>query len=324
LKGEISYFLDSYIITQNLQNSLLTVWTDSPIEWKKASPVIQKYRDLDAITFKTVNYVDLMTNACRQDNHALVKQSAFRKSHPQAIQNLRRFLILHQYGGTWIDSNYIFLKNLRPLHNYIDHFIPKPNINIDSNDDDDDDYVPFIMSLGSPKSEVSSFIFEKICQIPLTSPKPNYKNPLNSKSVDMNSFSPSLTDSKWMYYVLSPFLNGPISESLSLSLIPMGFFDPPKSCSIEYPESLTLISHCTNRPHLSQFDACSPETIPNYLYGGIMVKSRLDKKDCLTHGINKSTSVFSMINCRIQKGLTSAWRDGKFIPENKPKDLLTL
>ena len=109
--------VSSFLLTQNLNQSRLLVWTDRP--WSELSGVGGMQPLLDA----AAQHVELRVwNAYEElvASNSLLSGSAawyasIDDSHGYLRGDLMRLLLLHNYGGVWLDADVLLLRDLSPF-----------------------------------------------------------------------------------------------------------------------------------------------------------------------------------------------------------------
>tara|TARA_Y100001973_G_scaffold102326_1_gene167149 strand:- start:4621 stop:5529 length:909 start_codon:yes stop_codon:yes gene_type:complete len=98
--------VQSYLATQNLQKTELIIWSDYNIE---DNELIQPYKDF--ITLKVYDPVVEAEDTLLENNPKLLLRDA--KYYLQS--DLARILLLHKYGGVWVDMDVVFLRDFKPI-----------------------------------------------------------------------------------------------------------------------------------------------------------------------------------------------------------------
>lgn len=98
--------IESYFATQNIEKTKLIIWSDYDISNKEC---LQKYKHL--IDFRIYNPIVESKDTILESNNLLLAKD--KKYYLQS--DLLRLLVLHKYGGIWIDMDIIFLKDFKPL-----------------------------------------------------------------------------------------------------------------------------------------------------------------------------------------------------------------
>ena len=96
----------SYFATQNLDHTKLIIWSDYDISEQGN---LKPYRD--KIDFRIYNAVEEARNTILENCDKL--QAIDGKYYQQS--DLLRILILHKYGGVWIDMDVILLRDFKPI-----------------------------------------------------------------------------------------------------------------------------------------------------------------------------------------------------------------
>ena len=98
--------LKSFLATQNLDHTHLTVWSDYDIS---SDPFLKPY--LKYITLKVYNPTE-------EAKGTLLEGSPWLKAEDKKHwmnSGILRFLVPHKYGGIWADMDMIFLRDLKPI-----------------------------------------------------------------------------------------------------------------------------------------------------------------------------------------------------------------
>ncbi len=109
----------SYLTTQNLLHTKLLVWTVKPIQRKLSmhlKSMLQNYIDKGIIEFKTVNFKKL----CLKDlffelRFNVCSNIELDKVNITSFKDLLRVLLLYNYGGIYVDYDFIYLNDLKPF-----------------------------------------------------------------------------------------------------------------------------------------------------------------------------------------------------------------
>jgi len=99
--------ITSFLATQNLEKCKLVVWSDYSIE---DNPLIQPYKKF--IDLKIWNPIEEAKGTILEGKDKILL-SRDRKYYLQS--DLLRLLVLHKYGGTWIDMDIVFLRDFKPI-----------------------------------------------------------------------------------------------------------------------------------------------------------------------------------------------------------------
>ena len=109
--------VSSFLLTQNLTQSKLIVWTDR--SWSELSGV----RDVQTLLTAAAQHVELRVwNAYDEliaSNSLLASSAAWYASIDDSQGYLRgdlmRLLLLHNYGGVWVDADVLLLRDFAPI-----------------------------------------------------------------------------------------------------------------------------------------------------------------------------------------------------------------
>lgn len=115
--------LESFLATQNLKTSKFFFWMDpapSPVD-----PFVQEYTKLGAgsIEFRYLDLQMLAAGTCLEHSGQLGPISAAMKQQSQS--NLVRILLLNYYGGVWIDTDCVIMRDLRYPVEFLGEFASK-------------------------------------------------------------------------------------------------------------------------------------------------------------------------------------------------------
>jgi len=98
--------IKSFLATQNLEKCKLVLWSDYDIN---DNPLIQPYK----------KYLDLrLWDVEKEAEGTILEDLPHLKAKDDKYyfqSDLLRILVLHKYGGVWVDMDIIFLRNFKPL-----------------------------------------------------------------------------------------------------------------------------------------------------------------------------------------------------------------
>ena len=103
------WMLKSFFATQDLSSSRLTLWSNGDLNSNILQPYLKRYPGSFAL--KVVDIPSLAKGTALEDNDFL------RKKDPRAWVDgdLIRLLLLWNYGGVWIDMDFLLTRSLEPL-----------------------------------------------------------------------------------------------------------------------------------------------------------------------------------------------------------------
>lgn len=110
--------LKSYLLTQDLRNSYVYLWTSDPRQ------VLEQNREGAAflyafqkhIRFRKVKWGRLIKGTPLEGHSFFGSEARLKKLlPPAAYSDVLRLLLLHKYGGVWIDNDVILMRDWRPL-----------------------------------------------------------------------------------------------------------------------------------------------------------------------------------------------------------------
>jgi hypothetical protein len=99
--------IKSYFATQNLKKTKLILWSDYDIS---DNPHIIPYKDY--IDFRVYDPIKEAKGTPIEDEYEKLKATDT-KHYLQS--DLLRLLVLHKYGGVWVDMDIIFLRDFKPI-----------------------------------------------------------------------------------------------------------------------------------------------------------------------------------------------------------------
>ena len=99
----------SYVATHNLTTSKFIMWLDYiPQDLSKLEPI------LPFIELRVLNLTEQMTTAGIWD--WFLEQGPNLHNSPVPLSDLVRLTLLNNYGGIWIDTDCMFLRDLTPMY----------------------------------------------------------------------------------------------------------------------------------------------------------------------------------------------------------------
>tara|TARA_Y100000816_G_C26098298_1_gene581594 strand:- start:1696 stop:2601 length:906 start_codon:yes stop_codon:yes gene_type:complete len=99
--------IKSFLATQNLDHCEMVVWSDYNIE---DNPLIQPYKKY--LTLKVWNAFEEAEGTILDKKYHILNA----RDHKYYLQSdLLRLLVLHKYGGVWVDMDVILLRDFKPL-----------------------------------------------------------------------------------------------------------------------------------------------------------------------------------------------------------------
>ena len=118
--GDIAATLDSFVVTQNLSNTQLLFWfLERPPRGSPTFDALEtRFERLapGAIEFREANITELASGTCVASTPELWTT---RGSIPlQTKSDVFRLLVLHKYGGIWIDTDTILLRDVTAVWEY--------------------------------------------------------------------------------------------------------------------------------------------------------------------------------------------------------------
>ena len=109
--------IDSFLATQDLANSKLTWWLLDRAP-DPTDQIVQKYQGIRGphgellVEFRYANTTAMVEGTCLEGRPRLWDPPG--EIQPLTKSDLLRLLLLHKYGGVWIDTDTVLLRDLRP------------------------------------------------------------------------------------------------------------------------------------------------------------------------------------------------------------------
>lgn len=118
---DIHALLDSFLATQDITRSQLIFWLMDR-EPDASDPLIAKYTTSSngAVQFRFADVATLTAGTCVERYPAMWNPPG--EIQPQTKSDLLRLILLHKYGGVWVDTDTILLRDLRPIVEYFGAF----------------------------------------------------------------------------------------------------------------------------------------------------------------------------------------------------------
>eukprot|EP00041_Stephanoeca_diplocostata_P023288 m.569385 g.569385 ORF g.569385 m.569385 type:complete len:655 (-) comp22259_c0_seq1:642-2606(-) len=118
---DIHALLDSFLATQDISRSQLIFWLMDR-EPDASDPLIAKYTSSSngAVQFRYADVAKLTENTCVAQHPEMWNSPG--EIQPQTKSDLLRLVLLHKYGGVWVDTDTILLRDLRPIVEYFGAF----------------------------------------------------------------------------------------------------------------------------------------------------------------------------------------------------------
>jgi hypothetical protein len=109
-----SVVIKSFLATQNLQNATLKIYSDKEISNKK---VFERYKDFEQVEFHLFD-VEKEIIGTDFENFKFTSEIKNHSYSPAYESDFFRLLMLHKYGGFYIDFDILLLRDLSPLLKY--------------------------------------------------------------------------------------------------------------------------------------------------------------------------------------------------------------
>lgn len=103
--SHLVWYILSYLVTQDLEYSTLWIWS-APGQQLELSPELSLFKNHANIKFKEFNYEIIPS---------YISLKFVRQVEGVIFTDLFRVLVLHIYGGLYVDADFFFLRNLGPL-----------------------------------------------------------------------------------------------------------------------------------------------------------------------------------------------------------------
>lgn len=128
VQRDLEALLDSFLVSQDTKRSKLIFW------WlgrdpNPSDPMESKYTRISngSITFRTPDLVSMSIGTPLENRHDILSMgtnmSAKKKNkRPRQLANMFRTLVLYNFGGIWVDTDTIILRDFRPLFEYTGEF----------------------------------------------------------------------------------------------------------------------------------------------------------------------------------------------------------
>lgn len=119
VREDLDALIDSFLMTQDLHRSKLLFWfLDSPVD--TTSAFVRKYQGRqDAVEFRAGNLVDVARGTSMEGRTEFLEMNwTAVKKGPRWKANMFRVLVLHRYGGMWVDTDSVLLRDLRPMFEF--------------------------------------------------------------------------------------------------------------------------------------------------------------------------------------------------------------
>lgn len=133
---EICALIDSFLLTHDVGgDAVFTLWLfETPNDDAKLAELKRMYNFTKAVRFIFGSEHNLARGTCLEDNSAYLNVSVSTQDRqpksstrmgPKEKADMLRLLILYQYGGIWVDTDSIILRNLRSALEYFGEFAAK-------------------------------------------------------------------------------------------------------------------------------------------------------------------------------------------------------
>jgi len=109
-----SVVLKSFLATQNLKNATLKIYSDMDIS---KNPIFDRYKNFKEIEFNIFNIEEEIKGTV-YENFKYIQEIKNHNFNPAYESDFFRLLILHKYGGFYIDFDILLLRDLSPLLKY--------------------------------------------------------------------------------------------------------------------------------------------------------------------------------------------------------------
>lgn len=127
VKEDLEALFDSFLATQNLQTSRFTFWLIETDPNEK-DPLQRKYGGVanNVIQFRRADLAKVAEGTPMEGNQEFVDLdwTAVKKG-PRWRANLFRIMLLYKHGGIWVDTDTLFLRDLRPMYEFAGEFATK-------------------------------------------------------------------------------------------------------------------------------------------------------------------------------------------------------
>ena len=188
-------------------------------------PFIKHYTDLSngRIKFRRVDLYDLAKDTCLDNKHEYLNATVPSNWHdvgvmgPKEKADLTRILLLNRFGGIWLDTDDVLLRDLRPLLEFAGEFATKLTMSFYFNNN--------VLGV-RPGSELSKGLVEIVCRLPYSRDTRQYCREVKEYCYP-----------KW-YWNHGVFQIAQ-REKLAFVAYPMSFTDPAYGC---YPPMLLSAS----------------------------------------------------------------------------------
>jgi hypothetical protein len=166
VREDLDALIDSFLMTQDLSQSKLFFWfLDGPVN--KSSSFVQKYQGRhDAVEFREVKLAEFAKGTTMEGRVDILEMNwSTVKKGPRWKANMFRVLALHKYGGVWVDTDSVLLRDLRPMFEFAGEFASKLTMSLYYNNN--------VLGLrkGSP---ISTAMVDDIVATPLESNSKRY------------------------------------------------------------------------------------------------------------------------------------------------------
>lgn len=129
---ELSALIDSFLMTQDTSRATFTVWWMDR-DPDPTAPLETRYTKLapSAVQFRRADLRILSEGTCLHEQHDFIDVNVtddWQKQGtigPKEKSDMTRLLILHQFGGVWVDTDTVILRDFRPLVNFVGEFAGK-------------------------------------------------------------------------------------------------------------------------------------------------------------------------------------------------------
>eukprot|EP00040_Diaphanoeca_grandis_P003765 m.25830 g.25830 ORF g.25830 m.25830 type:complete len:718 (+) comp15181_c0_seq2:313-2466(+) len=169
---EFAALLDSWLMTQDTANSEFYFWFMDTVP-PANDELINRYEKLGEgkIKFRKVDLHMLAEGTCLENKHGYLNATVpenwkdLRVMGPKEKADLTRILLLNHFGGIWLDTDDVLLRDLRPMYEFAGEFATRLTMSFYFNNN----------VLGIRKqSELSQGLVEIVCALPYSRDTGNY------------------------------------------------------------------------------------------------------------------------------------------------------
>lgn len=179
-----------------------------------------RYEKQLSVEFKQADLFALAKGTCLAGRADYLSQEVPANWHPsnhstmgpKEKADMVRMMILHKYGGVWVDTDTIILRDLRPLAEWLGEFAAKVTLSAYYNNN--------VLGIRK-KSPVAKKMLDYICQTPFTGRS-------NAQEYCQVVGTPCYPKWWWNHGIIQMA----VRNSIGLSIVPWSFTDP--SCMYIY------------------------------------------------------------------------------------------